>query len=140
MGIRILLVEDEDAIGDFVVRGLREEGFTVEWAATGTDGRHRLNTGVWDVVLLDWWLPRKGVRIALTISVVTAGFLALNALYVLLMEQSPVEYLPRIPYLDMLGGWWLALLFGSLAFNSFQALQMELRRAPWEHDADYWRR
>ncbi len=57
MGIRILLVEDEDAIGDFVARGLREEGFTVEWATDGDAGWHHLRTAVWDVVLLDWWLP-----------------------------------------------------------------------------------
>jgi two-component system copper resistance phosphate regulon response regulator CusR len=57
MGIRILLVEDEEAIGDFVARGLREEGFTVEWATDGDIGLHHLRTAVWDVVLLDWWLP-----------------------------------------------------------------------------------
>jgi two-component system copper resistance phosphate regulon response regulator CusR len=57
MSIRILVVEDEDAIADFVVRGLREEGFTVERAADGEDGWHRLRTGAWDAVLLDWWLP-----------------------------------------------------------------------------------
>lgn len=57
MSIRILLVEDEYTIGDFVARGLREEGFTVEWAADGDDGWHRLRTQVWDVILLDWWLP-----------------------------------------------------------------------------------
>jgi len=57
MGIRILLIEDEQAIGDFVVRGLREEGFTVEWAGDGEDGWHHLKMGSWDVVLLDWWLP-----------------------------------------------------------------------------------
>lgn len=57
MGIRILLIEDEQAIGDFVVRGLREEGFTVEWATDGDTGWHHLKTAVWDVVLLDWWLP-----------------------------------------------------------------------------------
>ena len=57
MGIRILLVEDEQAIGDFVARGLREEGYSVEWAADGDSGWHHLKTAVWDVVLLDWWLP-----------------------------------------------------------------------------------
>lgn len=57
MGIRILIIEDEDEIADFLVRGLREEGFTVERAANGHDGWHRLTTESWDVILLDWWLP-----------------------------------------------------------------------------------
>ena len=29
MGIRILVIEDEKPIADFIVRGLREEGFSV---------------------------------------------------------------------------------------------------------------
>jgi two-component system, OmpR family, copper resistance phosphate regulon response regulator CusR len=57
MGIRVLVIEDEPEIGDFVVRGLREEGYTVEWAADGDTGWHQLQTTTWDVVLLDWWLP-----------------------------------------------------------------------------------
>ncbi len=57
MGIRILVVEDEDSIADFVVRGLREEGFTVERVADGESAAHALATTRWDVVLLDWWLP-----------------------------------------------------------------------------------
>jgi len=57
MSVRILLIEDEDEIADFVVRGLREEGFVVERAADGHEGWYQLKTGVWDVVLLDWWLP-----------------------------------------------------------------------------------
>jgi two-component system copper resistance phosphate regulon response regulator CusR len=57
MGIRVLLIEDEAEIADFVVRGLREEGFTVEHAADGDTAGHALETGSWDVVLLDWWLP-----------------------------------------------------------------------------------
>ena len=57
MGIRILIIEDEAPIADFVVRGLREEGFTVEHAADGDAASHALQTGGWDVVLLDWWLP-----------------------------------------------------------------------------------
>lgn len=57
MGVRILLVEDENEIADFIVRGFREEGFTVEHAKDGDEGWHYLQTGAWDVVLLDWWLP-----------------------------------------------------------------------------------
>lgn len=57
MGIRILVIEDEAEIADFLVRGLREEGFTVEHAAEGESGWHALQSGGWDVVLLDWWLP-----------------------------------------------------------------------------------
>lgn len=57
MGIRLLVIEDEDEIADFLVRGLREEGYIVERAATGEDGWHHLKAGGWDVVLLDWYLP-----------------------------------------------------------------------------------
>jgi DNA-binding response OmpR family regulator len=57
MGIRILVIEDEAEIAGFLIRGLREEGFTVEHAANGEDGWHALESGGWDVVLLDWWLP-----------------------------------------------------------------------------------
>jgi two-component system copper resistance phosphate regulon response regulator CusR len=35
MGIRITVIEDEAEIADFIIRGLREEGFTVEHPADG---------------------------------------------------------------------------------------------------------
>jgi two-component system, OmpR family, copper resistance phosphate regulon response regulator CusR len=57
MGNRLLVIEDEDQIADFLVRGLREEGYAVERAASGEEGWHHLKTGAWDVILLDWWLP-----------------------------------------------------------------------------------
>jgi two-component system copper resistance phosphate regulon response regulator CusR len=57
MGIRILVIEDERPIADFLVRGLREEGFVTEHAADGESAWHALRTGSWDLVLLDWWLP-----------------------------------------------------------------------------------
>jgi two-component system copper resistance phosphate regulon response regulator CusR len=57
MGIRILVVEDEAEIADFLVRGLREEGFTVEHVDDGEAARIALNAGGFDLVLLDWWLP-----------------------------------------------------------------------------------
>jgi len=57
MGIRVLIVEDEDLIAESVARGLREEGFTVERAADGPAGWLALQRGPWDLVILDWWLP-----------------------------------------------------------------------------------
>jgi len=57
MGIRILVIEDEVEIADFITRGLREESYVVEHAADGIDGGHRLNKESWDLILLDWWLP-----------------------------------------------------------------------------------
>lgn len=57
MGIRILVVEDEAELADFVVRGLREEGFAVSHATDGESARDALGADSWDLVLLDWWLP-----------------------------------------------------------------------------------
>ena len=57
MGIRILVVEDEAAIADFLVRGLREEGFTIEHAPDGESAEHWLKVADWDIVLLDRSLP-----------------------------------------------------------------------------------
>jgi two-component system, OmpR family, copper resistance phosphate regulon response regulator CusR len=57
MSIRILVVEDETNIADFLLRGLREEGYVVEHAGDGTTAWHLLRTGEWNLVLLDWWLP-----------------------------------------------------------------------------------
>ena len=57
MSIRVLVIEDEQAIADFVLRGLREEGLVVEHAASGTAAWRELESSPWDVVLLDWWLP-----------------------------------------------------------------------------------
>jgi DNA-binding response OmpR family regulator len=57
MSIRILVIEDEAKITDFLVRGLREEGYAVEHAEDGGAGWAALRSGGWDLVLLDWWLP-----------------------------------------------------------------------------------
>lgn len=57
MGIRVLVIEDEANIADYLVRGLREEGYVVEHAADGVAAWDALRAGPWDLVLLDWWLP-----------------------------------------------------------------------------------
>jgi DNA-binding response OmpR family regulator len=57
MGIKILVIEDEPNIADYLVTGLHEEGYTVEHAAEGHSGWLCLQAKPWDLVLLDWWLP-----------------------------------------------------------------------------------
>ena len=57
MGIRVLVVEDDELIAGSLVRGLREEGFAVERVADGGAAWTALQAGAWDIVILDWWLP-----------------------------------------------------------------------------------
>lgn len=57
LAFRILLVEDDVEIAEFLAQGLREEGFLVELARDGHSGGHALSTSTWDLVILDWWLP-----------------------------------------------------------------------------------
>jgi two-component system, OmpR family, copper resistance phosphate regulon response regulator CusR len=57
MGIRILIVEDEADLADFIVRGLREEGFAVEHAFDGETAWDAIRAGAWDLIVLDWRLP-----------------------------------------------------------------------------------
>jgi DNA-binding response OmpR family regulator len=57
--MRILVVEDETAIADFVQRGLESEGYAVSCAYDGDDAeRQALGKGV-DLVVLDLMLPGK---------------------------------------------------------------------------------
>ncbi|MBK8557823.1 MAG: response regulator transcription factor [Lewinellaceae bacterium] len=57
--MRILLVEDESAIADFIADGLREEGFAVDVANNGRLGLQLALDGLdeYDIFLLDWMLP-----------------------------------------------------------------------------------
>ena len=57
--MRILIVEDETSIANFIHDGLTEEGFSVDVADNGKKGLQLAldNLEEYDVVLLDWMLP-----------------------------------------------------------------------------------
>src|SRR5688572_33078184 len=57
--MRILLAEDDPMIGAAVERGLRQEGFVVDWVRDGAQAQAALATQLHDVLLLDLGLPRK---------------------------------------------------------------------------------
>ena len=55
--MKILLVEDEVSLGDYIKKGLSEAGFIVEHHTTGLDGYHALMTEDFNVVIMDVMLP-----------------------------------------------------------------------------------
>lgn len=55
--MKVLLVEDELTLGDYIKKGLTESGFIVEHKATGLDGYHALMTEDFNVVIMDVMLP-----------------------------------------------------------------------------------
>jgi DNA-binding response OmpR family regulator len=56
--MRILLVEDDRKAARILARGLEEEGFVVDLAASGEEGEERAETTDYDLIVLDWLLPR----------------------------------------------------------------------------------
>jgi DNA-binding response OmpR family regulator len=58
--VEILVVEDEEAIADFLERGLEAEGFAVRAAADGVEGERLALGGGFDLVILDRMLPGRG--------------------------------------------------------------------------------
>lgn len=55
--MRVLLVEDDATIADFVEKGLREAGFAVDSAADGRAGLELALAGPFDVAIIDVMLP-----------------------------------------------------------------------------------
>jgi two-component system OmpR family response regulator len=55
--VRALLVEDDATIAEFVGRGLREAGFSVDHAPDGEAGLRLAATGAYDVAIIDRMLP-----------------------------------------------------------------------------------
>src|SRR2546421_2813867 len=66
--MRILIVEDEPGISDFLRRGLEAEGYEVACSADGTEGEAQALSGRFDLVLLDLMLPgRDGLEVLASI-------------------------------------------------------------------------
>lgn len=57
MAGRILLIEDDDRLADYIAKGLAEQSFTVDRAANGRDGLFLATDSEFDLVILDRMLP-----------------------------------------------------------------------------------
>ncbi len=55
--VRVLVIEDEERIRQFLQRGLTFEGYRVDTAADGQAGLNAARENTPDIVILDWMLP-----------------------------------------------------------------------------------
>ena len=77
--MKALIIEDETKTGDYLRKGLSENGFVVDLASNGEDGLHLALTGEYDIIVLDVMLPGKD------------GWIVLKELR--LTKQTPVIFL-----------------------------------------------
>lgn len=56
--MRLLLAEDEDHAGKYLVKGLEENGFVVDWVRNGVDAVHQAQASSYDLIVLDVGLPQ----------------------------------------------------------------------------------
>jgi heavy metal response regulator len=57
--MRALIIEDDQAIAEFVARGLREAGFAVDLAADGEAGLSLASDEPYDIAIVDLMLPKR---------------------------------------------------------------------------------
>jgi Zn-dependent protease len=88
--------------------------------------------------LATWFSRHNGVRISLVISLLLAGLIAVHAL-------MAARGTPLIPFLWMVGGNFVALMFGVFALQSYMLLQEQSQKpwreeypSPWEGDREKW--
>jgi len=55
--MRILLIEDDSSVADFIVRGFKEAGHTIDHADDGKDGLFMATTESYDALIVDRMLP-----------------------------------------------------------------------------------
>lgn len=57
--MRVLLVEDDELLGDGIATGLKQYGYTVDWLKDGQSAYQALTTEHFDTVVLDLGLPKR---------------------------------------------------------------------------------
>jgi len=55
--MRLLLVEDDEILGDGLVAGLTMEGYAVDWLTNGKLADEALKLNSYELIVLDWNLP-----------------------------------------------------------------------------------
>ena len=56
--MRVLVVEDEIDLQESLAQAFREDGYAVDTANNGEDGLYKARAWEYDVIILDWMLPK----------------------------------------------------------------------------------
>lgn len=83
--MRVLIAEDDDALRDVLVRGLTEHGYVVDAVRDGVDALGYAKAYEYDVVVLDWRMPRMSGYDAL--AAMRAGRLAVPVLMLTALDR-----------------------------------------------------
>lgn len=62
MSKKILIIDDEDDIRIFIGNLLKDAGYEIEAAESGEEGLKKLEAGKFDLVLLDYFMPKMNGR------------------------------------------------------------------------------
>jgi two-component system copper resistance phosphate regulon response regulator CusR len=57
--MRILLVEDEPRVANFIAKGLREQSYAVDLATDGEEALYQADVNAYDLIILDVMTPKK---------------------------------------------------------------------------------
>lgn len=87
MSRRILVVEDDSDTAEYVLKGLREAGFTAEHVADGRDGLYMASSSEFDAIVMDRMIPGMD-GLSVTKAVRAAGV------------QTPILILSALAHLD----------------------------------------
>jgi two-component system, OmpR family, response regulator len=56
--VRILVIEDDEKIASFIIKGFKQDGFAVDYAVDGEEGLHLAFTASYDAAVIDIMLPK----------------------------------------------------------------------------------
>jgi two-component system OmpR family response regulator len=87
MSRRILVVEDDAETAEYILKGLREAGFTAEHVADGRDGLYMASSSEFDAIVMDRMMPGMD-GLSVTKAVRAAGV------------QTPILILSALAHLD----------------------------------------
>ena len=121
--MKVLLVEDNERVSRFVIRGLREAGHTVDHADNGRDGLFLAASEPYDVIIMDRMLPGQVDGLGLIESLRKSG----NRVPILILSALS-EVNERIRGLRAGGDDYLAKPF---AFGELLARLDALSRRAW---------